>query len=645
MGKLCHEAAESAWERAGVISSAKKRVSAAARVTELGAEVCGDTQTLGVGLEKLHKLLLGTLWLAQQKYIHRKHLQIMAGRWMFALQFRRPAMCIFQHVWKLITGTQRVSHQMRVLVKKELVQMVFLAPLLHCNLGAEIEPHIVATDASEKGCAVASSCQLTTEGMDLLQATRKNELHGNMPPHPILLISLFNGIGGCFRSYDIISCLPMGRIAVECDSGANRICARRWPNTLFVTDVKKVDRAMVAGWSRKFLQVREVHVWGGFPCTDLSAVKYNRQNLSGPNSSLFWEVPRIIDLIKEEFGIQVLVKYALENVASMDADAANEISEVMGAAPYLLDPCQAVPMRRPRFAWLSEKLESTFSDITVEPKSYWREVTAKAPYPPTSSWIEEGHVWEGEQWGAIFPTCLKSIPRLRPPPRPAGLQKCDEACKEGGELESTVVAAHKSYWIRCQGGFRFQSLLSSSMNEKEMPCPSHKDSQCFIESQRRAKLLHLDSLNTGPFVQASRLRIAMCNPAVSEVRGSNTFQRKGFAARAKDAKGREEVDVVVIGSGFGGLAAAGLLARSGREVLVCESHSQPGGVAHSFKRQGYEFDSGPSLLSGCSSPISANPVRHLLNALGEDPFLQLRTRGGLHNPAETAANELRPGST
>lgn len=146
---------------------------------------------------------------------------------------------------------------------------------------------------------------------------------------------------------------------------------------------------------------------------------------------------------------------------------------------------------------------------------------------------------------------------------------------------------------------------------------------------RKAKFLHLDSRSTGPFVQASRLRIAMCNPAISEVRGSNTcelpwarmfvgpesfpnardqtqnlslyiydiyiyafvhvdvvkksfhnmsqpffstifgdsegrtpqpkpaifpmaprgrFRRKVFAARAKDANGREEVDVVVIGA-------------------------------------------------------------------------------------------------
>ena len=49
----------------------------------------------------------------------------------------------------------------------------------------------------------------------------------------------------------------------------------------------------------------------------------------------------------------------------------------------------------------------------------------------------------------------------------------------------------------------------------------------------------------------------------------------------------ESYDVVVIGSGIGGLVAAGLLARYGRRVLVCESHTLPGGAAHAFKRQGF----------------------------------------------------------
>jgi phytoene dehydrogenase-like protein len=54
-----------------------------------------------------------------------------------------------------------------------------------------------------------------------------------------------------------------------------------------------------------------------------------------------------------------------------------------------------------------------------------------------------------------------------------------------------------------------------------------------------------------------------------------------------------EVDMVVIGSGIAGLSCAALLARCGFEVIVCESHTIPGGAAHSFERDSFKFDSGP----------------------------------------------------
>jgi carotene isomerase len=86
-------------------------------------------------------------------------------------------------------------------------------------------------------------------------------------------------------------------------------------------------------------------------------------------------------------------------------------------------------------------------------------------------------------------------------------------------------------------------------------------------------------------------------------------------------------DAVVIGSGFGGLTAGALLARYGRKVLVLESHSIPGGAGHSFVRQGFHFDSGPSFHCGLSDPKSLNPLRQVLALLGEtipavpyDPF-------------------------
>ena len=78
------------------------------------------------------------------------------------------------------------------------------------------------------------------------------------------------------------------------------------------------------------------------------------------------------------------------------------------------------------------------------------------------------------------------------------------------------------------------------------------------------------------------------------------------------------VDVVVIGSGIGGLCCAALLAKYGYRVTVCESHSIAGGAAHSFKRDGYTFDSGPSLYSGLSSSPTNNPLRQVLDAIEED---------------------------
>lgn len=76
--------------------------------------------------------------------------------------------------------------------------------------------------------------------------------------------------------------------------------------------------------------------------------------------------------------------------------------------------------------------------------------------------------------------------------------------------------------------------------------------------------------------------------------------------------------MVVIGSGIGGLSCAALLARYGLDVVVCESHTIAGGAAHSWQREGYHFESGPSLYSGMASTgPAANPLAQVLDAIGE----------------------------
>ena len=53
---------------------------------------------------------------------------------------------------------------------------------------------------------------------------------------------------------------------------------------------------------------------------------------------------------------------------------------------------------------------------------------------------------------------------------------------------------------------------------------------------------------------------------------------------------KDRYDIVVIGSGLGGLTSANRLARAGHSVLLVEQHSQIGGLATFFRRKSHIFD-------------------------------------------------------
>jgi phytoene dehydrogenase-like protein len=57
-------------------------------------------------------------------------------------------------------------------------------------------------------------------------------------------------------------------------------------------------------------------------------------------------------------------------------------------------------------------------------------------------------------------------------------------------------------------------------------------------------------------------------------------------------------DVVIIGSGIGGLTCAGMLAAEGRRVVVLEQAATPGGYLTSFQREGFTFDSAVDCIAG-----------------------------------------------
>ena len=78
-------------------------------------------------------------------------------------------------------------------------------------------------------------------------------------------------------------------------------------------------------------------------------------------------------------------------------------------------------------------------------------------------------------------------------------------------------------------------------------------------------------------------------------------------------------DVIVVGAGNGGLAAAANTAKAGLRTLLLEKHNIPGGCATSFRRGRFEFE--PSLHELCSVGTAESPgaVYNIFDELGAKP--------------------------
>ncbi len=83
-------------------------------------------------------------------------------------------------------------------------------------------------------------------------------------------------------------------------------------------------------------------------------------------------------------------------------------------------------------------------------------------------------------------------------------------------------------------------------------------------------------------------------------------------------KATSDWDSIVIGSGLGGLVTASQLASKGAKVLVLEQYKIPGGSGGSFKRKGFTFDVGASMIFGFGEKGYTNLLTRALKDVGQE---------------------------
>lgn len=90
---------------------------------------------------------------------------------------------------------------------------------------------------------------------------------------------------------------------------------------------------------------------------------------------------------------------------------------------------------------------------------------------------------------------------------------------------------------------------------------------------------------------------------------------------------QEEFDIIIIGSGLGGLVCANILAREGLKVLVLEKNQQFGGNLQTFSRDKIIFDTGVHYIGGLLQGQNLHKYFHYLGIADELKLQRMNPEG------------------
>lgn len=149
------------------------------------------------------------------------------------------------------------------------------------------------------------------------------------------VLSLFDGIS-CGRVALERAGIPVEEYhAFEIDKYAIQISKKNYPDIIHHGDVFDSDFSEFKGFDLLI---------GGSPCQSLSIVQSKTRKKLDGKSKLFFEYVRALKTVQPKY-------FLFENVASMNEDSKNTISELLEVEPILIDSAIFSAQSRPRIYW------------------------------------------------------------------------------------------------------------------------------------------------------------------------------------------------------------------------------------------------------------------------------------------------------
>ena len=407
---------EKAYQELGVPFSKEKSSSREVRCEKLGALLDGESGRLGVTTARCLDFVSLAMFIMGEDKVPTKWRQIFLGKFVHLVRFRRAIFSMVVHSWERVA---RFNHS-GPLTGKEVSEWMLLCmvmPMYYTDLKAPVSGRVTCSDASPTGGGVCYSVGLTSLGR---WGSVKPRVEPVEDKPSIITFEWFAGIGGMSRALARLHLETHQVVVCECDQDCIDILRSMLPGCEVWKDICEVTEDDIRAFFDRWPDAEGVIQSGGSPCQGLSQLSSERQHFQDPRSNLFFQLVRVIKLVKAEAHRRGMWHVGFVENVVCDPEDQKVFRDLTGWHQWLICSGSMSQVRRPRFFWVSEDLE--FKGVgLVEPAAGYDVVHIHGHKEPPEIWVCEGWKWMSEECPVSLPTFTRSIPRWRPPVKPAGI--------------------------------------------------------------------------------------------------------------------------------------------------------------------------------------------------------------------------------